>query len=51
MKTLEEAIAVIRDLVEGRAVTYEGTELHAALDRRSGGFRSGSPAMDRWPSP
>ncbi len=27
MKTLEEAIAVIRDLVEGRAVTYEGTEL------------------------
>jgi probable F420-dependent oxidoreductase len=27
MKTLEEAIAVIRDLVEGRAVTFEGTEL------------------------
>jgi probable F420-dependent oxidoreductase len=27
MKTLEEAITVIRDLVEGRAVTYEGTEL------------------------
>ena len=27
MKTLEEAIVVIRDLVEGRAVTYEGTEL------------------------
>jgi len=27
MKTLEEAIGVIRDLVEGRAVTYEGTEL------------------------
>ena len=27
IKTLEEAIAVIRDLVEGRAVTYEGTEL------------------------
>ena len=27
MKTLEEAIAVIRDLVEGRAVTYEGAEL------------------------
>jgi probable F420-dependent oxidoreductase len=27
MKTLEEAIAVIRDLVEGRSVTYEGTEL------------------------
>ena len=27
MKTLEEAISVIRDLVEGRAVTYEGTEL------------------------
>ena len=27
MATLEEAIAVIRDLVEGRAVTYEGTEL------------------------
>jgi probable F420-dependent oxidoreductase len=25
--TLEEAIVVIRDLVEGRAVTYEGTEL------------------------
>ena len=24
----EEAIRVIRDLVEGRAVTYEGTELH-----------------------
>ena len=24
----EEAIVVIRDLVEGRAVTYEGTELH-----------------------
>jgi len=27
MKTLEEAIGVIRDLVEGRAVVYEGTEL------------------------
>jgi probable F420-dependent oxidoreductase len=27
MATLEEAIAVIRDLVEGRAVQYEGTEL------------------------
>ena len=27
MKTLEEAISVIRDLVEGRSVTYEGTEL------------------------
>ena len=27
MATLEEAIAVIRDLVEGRAVTFEGTEL------------------------
>jgi probable F420-dependent oxidoreductase len=27
MKTLEEAIGVIRDLVEGRSVTYEGTEL------------------------
>ena len=27
MKTLEEAIGVIRDLVEGRSVTFEGTEL------------------------
>jgi probable F420-dependent oxidoreductase len=27
MKTLEEAIGVIRDLVEGRTVTFEGTEL------------------------
>jgi probable F420-dependent oxidoreductase len=27
MKTLEEAIGVIRELVEGRTVTYEGTEL------------------------
>jgi probable F420-dependent oxidoreductase len=27
MATLEEAIVVIRDLVEGRSVTYEGTEL------------------------
>jgi probable F420-dependent oxidoreductase len=27
MKTLEEAITVIRDLVEGRSVSYEGTEL------------------------
>jgi probable F420-dependent oxidoreductase len=27
MATLEEAIVVIRDLVAGRAVTYEGTEL------------------------
>src|SRR5437773_11832100 len=27
MATLEEAIRVIRDLVEGRVVTYEGTEL------------------------
>jgi probable F420-dependent oxidoreductase len=27
MKTLEEAITVIRDLVEGRSVTYEGTQL------------------------
>ena len=28
MATLEEAIGVIRDLVEGRTVTYEGTELN-----------------------
>jgi probable F420-dependent oxidoreductase len=27
MKTLEEAITVIRDLVEGRSATFEGTEL------------------------
>ncbi len=27
MKTLEQAITVIRDLVEGRSVEYEGTEL------------------------
>jgi probable F420-dependent oxidoreductase len=27
MKTLEEAISVIRELVEGRSVTFEGTEL------------------------
>jgi probable F420-dependent oxidoreductase len=27
MKTLEEAITVIRDLVEGRSVTYEGAKL------------------------
>ena len=27
MKTLEEAIGVIRDLVEGRSVTFEGTDL------------------------
>lgn len=27
MKTLEEAITVIRDLVEGRTVAYEGTDL------------------------
>ena len=27
MKTLEEAIGVIRDLVEGRSATFEGTEL------------------------
>jgi probable F420-dependent oxidoreductase len=27
MKTLEEAITVIRDLVEGRKVTFEGTDL------------------------
>ena len=27
MKTLEEAIALIRDLVEGRSVTFEGAEL------------------------
>jgi probable F420-dependent oxidoreductase len=30
MATLEEAIAVIRDLVEGRSVVYEGTELRLA---------------------
>ncbi len=28
MASLEEAIGVIRDLVEGRTVTYEGTDLH-----------------------
>src|SRR3954471_11876850 len=28
MAALEEAIVVIRDLVEGRTVEYEGTELH-----------------------
>ena len=28
MVTLEEAIVVIKGLVEGRSVTYEGTELH-----------------------
>src|SRR5436189_553753 len=34
--TLEEAIHVIRDLVEGRAVTYEGTELQLPW---AGGWR------------
>src|SRR4029077_19747881 len=33
MATLEEAIAVIRDLVEGRTVTYEGTELQLPWTR------------------
>jgi probable F420-dependent oxidoreductase len=34
MKTLEEAITVIRDLVEGRPVTYEGTELQLTWTSR-----------------
>ncbi|HEU5204221.1 MAG TPA: TIGR03842 family LLM class F420-dependent oxidoreductase [Candidatus Limnocylindrales bacterium] len=33
MKDLEEAVHVIRDLVEGRAVEYEGTELQLTWSR------------------
>ena len=35
MAGTEEAIGVIRDLVEGRAVTYEGTELQLGWSTRS----------------
>ena len=35
MAGTEEAIGVIRDLVEGRAVTYEGTELELTWSNRS----------------
>ena len=50
MATLEEAIGVIRDLVEGRPIEYEGTELRPAVDRRRGRCPSGSRATARWPS-
>ena len=50
MANTEEAINVIRDLVEGRAVTYEGTELQLPVDRAAGTCRSGSRATARWPS-
>ena len=33
MAHLEEAINVIKGLVEGRSVTFEGTELQPAVDR------------------
>ena len=50
IKDLEEAIHVIRALVEGRSIEFEGTELHFAVDRRRGRSRCGSPAMGPWPS-
>ena len=50
MATLEEAILVIRALVEGRAIEFEGTELQLPVDRAAGRCRSGSPATARWPS-
>ena len=53
MKTLEEAISVIRDLVEGRAVTYEGTELQPTWTGKwrppvwVAGLRAHGPGHDR----
>ncbi len=44
MATLEEAVHVIRALVEGRPIEYEGAAAPAHLDRRATGSRSGSPA-------
>ena len=49
MATLEEAIVVIKDLVEGRTVQYEGAELQLPVDRQLDSSRSGSPATARWP--
>ena len=47
MKDLEEAVEVIRALVEGRSIEYEGTDARADLDARLTGSRSGSPATGR----
>ena len=41
MATLEEAIVVIKALVEGRTVEYEGTELQPAVDRHVDAARLG----------
>ena len=49
MAHLEEAIVVIRDLVEGRTVTFEGTELRCR-GPVAGRCRSGSRATARWRS-
>ena len=48
MATLEEAIGVIKALVEGRPIEYEGTELQSPLDGLAGRSRCGSPATGRW---
>ena len=44
----EEAIRVIRTLVAGEHIDYEGTELHLPVDRAAGPSPSGSPATARW---
>ena len=49
MATLEEAIRVIRALVAGETIAYEGTELHFPWTR-AGTCRSGSRATARWRS-
>ena len=47
MATLEEAITVIKALVEGRTIAFEGTDLDCR-GPASGRCRSGSPATARW---
>ena len=47
MATLEEAIRVIRALVAGETIAFEGTDLHFR-GPPAGRSPSGSPATGRW---
>ena len=50
MKTLEQAVTLIRDLVEGRTTAYEGADLSLPW-ARGGACPHGSPGTVRWRSP
>ena len=50
MAHLEQAIGVIRALVAGEEVEFEGTDAQLSVDPAAGPCRSGWRATGRWPS-